>query len=141
MSATLTPVGPSEACDFFAAADVARMRRWIDQLAALPATLANGCLELAAQRHREGMIGAEWQPLPEAGLDLQPVPTAPGDEVFFDSFVPHSWANASGQPRLPYLTYYLAADGDQRDRYHADTHAAFPRDIERDATKTHVFRV
>lgn len=109
-----------------------------------PATLANGCLELVAGRHREGLIGDEWAPLSdEVGLGMHPVPTAPGDVIFFDSFVPHaSQPNHTAEPRrLLYLTYNLAAHGDQRARYHADKHAAFPPDIERDGTKTYVFRV
>lgn len=108
-----------------------------------PATLANGCLELVAGRHREGLIGEEWQPLADPALQLEPVPTAPGDVIFFDSFVPHaSQANATAHPRrLLYLTYNLAAHGDQRGRYHSDKHAAFPPDIERDGTKSYVFRV
>ena len=109
-----------------------------------PATVANGCLELVAGRHRGGLIGEEWAPLQDdAALGLQPVPTAPGDVIFFDSFVPHaSQPNHTDQPRrLLYLTYNLAAHGDQRARYHADKHAAFPPDIERDGTKTYVFRV
>jgi ectoine hydroxylase-related dioxygenase (phytanoyl-CoA dioxygenase family) len=108
-----------------------------------PATLENGCLELAAGRHREGLLGEEWQPLQDPTLDLRPAPTAPGDVIFFDSFVPHaSGPNHTTKPRrLLYLTYNLATHGDQRVRYHADKHAAFPPDIERDGSKTYVFRV
>ncbi len=108
-----------------------------------PATLENGCLELVAGRHREGLIGVEWEPLAHESLGLQAVPTAPGDVIFFDSFVPHaSKPNATPYPRrLLYLTYNRASDGDQRARYHADKHAAFPPDIERDGSKTYVFRV
>lgn len=108
-----------------------------------PATVANGCLEFAAGRHREGLLGPEWAPLSAEGLDLRPVPTAPGDVVFFDSFVPHaSQPNRTMAPRrLLYLTYNLAAHGDQRARYHADKHAAFPPDIDRDPAQTYVFRV
>ncbi len=49
-----------------------------------PATLENGCLEIARGRHRHGLLGEEWKPLPEDGLDLQPVPTMPGDVIFFE---------------------------------------------------------
>jgi ectoine hydroxylase-related dioxygenase (phytanoyl-CoA dioxygenase family) len=107
------------------------------------ATLENGCLEIAAGRHREGLIGEEWSPLGETGLSLVPVPTAPGDVIFFDSFAPHaSKPNLTGsQRRILYLTYNLAQHGDQRERYYADKHAAFPPDIEREAGKAYVFRV
>jgi len=108
-----------------------------------PATRESGCLEMAAGRHRDGLIGEEWQPLDEAGLALEPVPTAPGDVIFFDSFAPHaSKPNLTAAPRrILYLTYNLAGEGDHRARYFADKHASFPPDIERDAGKTYVFRV
>jgi ectoine hydroxylase-related dioxygenase (phytanoyl-CoA dioxygenase family) len=108
-----------------------------------PTTLQNGCLEIAARRPAEGLIGAEWTPLDERDLNLQPLPTAPGDVVFFDSFVPHaSKANLTGTPRrVLYLTFNLAADGDQRARYFADKHAAFPPDVDRDPGRSYVFRV
>ena len=107
------------------------------------ATLENGCLELVPGRHQQGLIGEEWQSLEETGLDLRAVPTAPGDMIFFDSFVPHaSKPNFTAAPRrILYLTYNLASSGDHRDRYYADKRAAFPPDIERDADKTYVFRV
>jgi 2-aminoethylphosphonate dioxygenase len=108
-----------------------------------PATLDNGCLEIAARRNREGLIGEEWSPLDENGLDLQPVPTAPGDVIFFDSFVPHaSKPNLTDAARrILYLTYNLASLGDHRVRYYADKHASLPPDIERQKGKTYFFRV
>lgn len=107
------------------------------------ATLENGCLEVSAGRHREGLIGEQWKPLEEQGLNLQPVPTAPGDVIFFDSFVPHaSKPNLTDSPRrILYITYNLAGEGDHRARYFADKHASFPPDIDRDREKTYVFRV
>ncbi len=107
------------------------------------ATLENGCLEMVAGRHREGLIGEEWNPLEESELALQPVPTLPGDVIFFDSYAPHaSKPNFTSQPRrLLYLTYNLASDGDHRAPYYADKHAAFPPDIERTAGAEYVFRV
>ena len=108
-----------------------------------PATLENGCLEMVPGRHREGLIGEEWSPLDESGLGLQPVPTEPGDVVFFDSFAPHaSKPNLTAKPRrILYLTYNLMSDGDHRARYYADKRASFPPDIERDASTDYVFRV
>jgi hypothetical protein len=108
-----------------------------------PATLENGCLEIVPGRHREGLIGEEWNPLDESGLSLRPVPTAPGDAIFFDSFVPHaSKPNFTNAPRrLLYLTYNLASAGDHRAQYYADKHASFPPDVDRDASKSYVFRV
>jgi ectoine hydroxylase-related dioxygenase (phytanoyl-CoA dioxygenase family) len=108
-----------------------------------PATIDNGCLEMAPRRHGEGLIGEEWTPLDDEQLALRPLPTAPGDVIFFDSFVPHaSKANLTGAPRrVLYLTFNLASDGDQRSRYFADKHAAYPPDIDRKADESYVFRV
>ena len=107
------------------------------------ATIENGCLEMVPGRHREGLLGVEWNPLDDAALALRPVPTVPGDVIFFDSFAPHaSKPNFTEKPRrLLYLTYNLARDGDQREAYHADKHAAFPPDVERDRNTSYVFRV
>jgi 2-aminoethylphosphonate dioxygenase len=108
-----------------------------------PATLANGCLELAAGKHRDGLIGEEWKPLSWDELKLVPVETAPGDVVFFDSFVPHaSKPNDTDAPRrILYLTYNRAEYGDHRELYFAEKRRDFPPDIERDGSKTYVFRV
>ncbi len=108
-----------------------------------PATLDNGCLEMVPGQHRNGLLGAEWKPLDETDLPLIAVPTAPGDVIFFDSFAPHaSKPNFTDKPRrILYLTFNLARDGDHRDRYYQEKHAAYPPDIERDAGKTYVFRV
>ena len=107
------------------------------------ATLANGCLEMAPGRHRDGLIGEEFKPLDETGLTLLPVPTNPGDVIFFDSFAPHaSKPNfTGGARRLLYLTYNLRSNGDHRVQYYADKYAAFPPDIERDGSTRYVFRV
>jgi hypothetical protein len=107
------------------------------------ATRENGCLEIAAGPHRDGLIGQQWAPLEVASLNLQPVPTEPGDVIFFDSFVPHaSKPNFTRSARrVLYLTYNLADAGDQRSRYFADKHAAFPPDIDRNPDEVYVFRV
>jgi ectoine hydroxylase-related dioxygenase (phytanoyl-CoA dioxygenase family) len=108
-----------------------------------PATIENGCLEMVPGRHKEGLIGEEWAPLDEGAMDYVPVPTAPGDVIFFDSFAPHaSKPNFTDEPRrILYLTYNLATDGDHRARYYADKFASFPPDIERDGSREYVFRV
>ncbi len=108
-----------------------------------PATIENGCLEMVPGRHREGLLGEEWNPLDEDTLSLHPVVTQPGDVIFFDSFAPHgSKPNFTDNPRrLLYLTYNLAAAGDHRSRYYAEKHASFPPDVERDGSKAYVFRV
>jgi 2-aminoethylphosphonate dioxygenase len=100
------------------------------------ATLENGCLEIGSGPRLHRLLGPEWQPLgAEAlkGAELKPVPTAPGDAVFFDSYVPHASKPNLTQTsrRVLYLTYNRASDGDHRERYYADKRAAFPPDIER----------
>lgn len=103
----------------------------------------NGCLEIAAGRHHEGLIGEEWRPLQRDDLAFAPVPTEPGDVIFFDSFVPHASApNQTASPRrILYVTYTLASYGDHRERYFADKRRDFPPDIEREPGRVYTFRV
>ena len=110
------------------------------------ATEANGCLELAAGHHARGLIGPEWAPLSEQnlrGVEFTPYPTAPGDTVFFDSFVPHrSGPNLSNEPRrVLYVTYNRLAEGDHRARYYADKRKNYPPDVEREPGRQYVYRV
>jgi hypothetical protein len=110
------------------------------------ATIENGCLEIAAAPRQTGLIGREWAPLtPEDMIDfaLVPVPTLPGDVLFFDSYVPHaSKPNLSGgRRRILYLTYNRASDGDHRARYYADKRSSFPPDIDRLPGVEYRFRV
>jgi hypothetical protein len=111
-----------------------------------PATLENGCLEIANCPRQSGLIGREWEPLTAsemASFELMPVPTEPGDVVFFDSFVPHASAPnlTSEQRRVLYVTYNRASDGDHRAAYYADKRASFPPDIERLPGVAYRFRV
>lgn len=110
------------------------------------ATIENGCLEMATTARKAGLIGQEWAPLTDgdmAGFDLVPVPTQPGDVLFFDSYAPHaSQPNLTGdQRRILYLTYNLASDGDHRARYYAEKRANFPPDIDRVPGVEYRFRV
>ena len=110
------------------------------------ATTENGCLEMAAGWHRKGLVGDEWTPLGEgetAGMEFNPYPTAPGDAMFFDSYTPHrSGPNlTSSSRRVLYVTYNRASEGDHRAHYFADKRKNFPPDIERDPSKTYIFRV
>jgi hypothetical protein len=110
------------------------------------ATTDNGCLEMPRAARVSGMIGEEWTPLTPAqmaGQDLAPVPTEPGDVLFFDSYVPHaSQANLTdGQRRILYLTYNRADAGDHRRRYYDEKRANFPPDVERAPGAAYRFRV
>ena len=111
-----------------------------------PATIENGCLEMADGARFAGLIGEEWRPLTVAEMSsfaLVPVPTAPGDVLFFDSYAPHaSKANLTDrQRRILYLTFNAAADGDHHARYFADKRASFPPDVERVPGTDYKFRV
>jgi hypothetical protein len=111
-----------------------------------PATLENGCLEMADAPRFAGMIGEEWAPLTAeqmASFTLIPVPAEPGDVLFFDSYVPHSSkANATDSARrILYLTYNAKSYGDHRAQYFADKRANFPPDVERKPGMEYRFRV
>ncbi|HEX6840980.1 MAG TPA: phytanoyl-CoA dioxygenase family protein, partial [Stellaceae bacterium] len=57
------------------------------------ATIENGCLEMGDGARLSGLVGEEWRPLTAAemkGFNLVPVPTDPGDVLFFDSYAPHA---------------------------------------------------
>jgi hypothetical protein len=111
-----------------------------------PTTDENGCLEMATGPRQTGLIGREWTPLTSEEMrhfDFEPVPTQPGDVLFFDSYVPHaSKPNLSAdQRRILYLTYNRSSDGDHRARYYADKRASFPPDIDRRPGVEYRFRV
>jgi ectoine hydroxylase-related dioxygenase (phytanoyl-CoA dioxygenase family) len=110
------------------------------------ATLANGCLEMPTVSRLANLIGEEWRPLTAgemASFELVPVETAPGDVIFFDSYVPHaSKPNLTADARrILYLTYNRLSDGDHRTPYFAEKRANFPPDIERAPGKEYKFRV
>lgn len=109
------------------------------------ATIENGCLQLAAGHHTSG-LAKSWEPLNEddmKGISFIPVPTEPGDIVFFDCFTPHaSEANMSDTVRrIYYATYNSHSAGDQLTRYYADKHKSFPPDIDRIKGEKYAFRV
>jgi ectoine hydroxylase-related dioxygenase (phytanoyl-CoA dioxygenase family) len=109
-------------------------------------TEENGCLELVRARHREGLLGPEWEPLDPRGvgdLAFEKVSTGAGDILLFDSFTPHrSGRNRTAQPRrVWYLTFNPAAQGDHYEEYFADKRLAFPPDVERIAGREYRYRV
>lgn len=111
-----------------------------------PCTLENGCLEMVAGFHDRGLIGDLWKPLSADqmnGMDFIPVPTAPGDAIFFDSFAPHRSApNMTDTPRrVLYITYNRASEGDWRERYYVDKRSSFPPDCEREPGKVYEYKV
>lgn len=109
-------------------------------------TLDNGCAEFAAGHHKMGLLGDEWKPLTEAQLRdvrFDPCPMAPGDAVFFDSYVPHrSGPNTDSHPRRNlYVTYNRASDGDFRDEYFRKKRKNYPPDVERQPGQQYSYRV
>jgi len=111
-----------------------------------PATEANGCLELVRGKHREGLLGPEWQELPDDvvnTLKWEIYPTNVGDMVFFGSYVPHrSGPNTSDRSRrVLYATYNRLGEGDYREQYYADKRKSFPPDIEREPGKVYQYKI
>ena len=109
-------------------------------------TVENGCLEMAQWRHRRELIGDLWRPLDARqlnGLRFEPIPTEPGDVMFFDSYVPHrSSPNLTETPRrILYITYNRASEGDHRDRYYLEKRQSFPPDCEREDGRVYEYRV
>lgn len=109
------------------------------------ATIENGCLKLVAGHHKSG-LAKSWEPLTDEeiqDMEFVPVPTDPGDIVFFDSYAPHgSEPNMSADiRRIYYATYNRASAGDHMAQYYADKHKNFPPDVDRDPDKDYVFRV
>ena len=104
--------------------------------------IENGCIEIAAGQHKNGLIGEEWKPL-ENDLEYKDFPTKPGDIIFFDSYVPHrSSPNMSNRPRRSiFVTYNRKSDGNPSKRYYKDKRLNYPPDCERDPKKKYVFRV
>ena len=102
----------------------------------------NGCIEIAAGQHKNGLIGEEWKPL-ENDLKYIKCPTDPGDIIFFDSYVPHrSSPNMSERPRrLIFATYNRKSDGDHSNQYYKDKRRDYPPDCERDPKKEYTYRV
>lgn len=110
------------------------------------ATVENGCLEIVAGHHSDGLVGDEWRPLDDEqmkNMEFAPCATKPGDVVYFGSFAPHASApNLTDSPRrVLYVTYNRASAGDHRSQYFADKRDSYPPDIEREAGKEYVFRV
>jgi hypothetical protein len=111
-----------------------------------PATVENGCLEMASASRIAGLIGEEWAPLTTdqmAALALISVPLEPGDVLLFDSYAPHaSKPNLTNSDRrILYITYNAAGQGDHRAQYFAEKRASFPPDIERLPGVEYRFRV
>ena len=110
----------------------------------------NGALEIVAGEHNKGLLGKEWETIPdelvkqwEKEAKWEMVKTQPGDVVLFDSFVPHrSGPNTSEKTRrIMYLTYGKSSEGDHREKFLADKRKNLPPDIERDPTKIYTYKV
>lgn len=103
------------------------------------ATKDNGCLEIArTPRLDDSLEMNEDLTLSDkavARFKWEPIETAPGDLVLFDSYVPHRSAPnlSDASRRALYATYNKASDGDFRERYFAEKRRVFPPDVEREA--------
>mgnify|MGYP003546800753 FL=1 len=100
-------------------------------------TLDNGCLEVVEGLHGSGLfpqaadgtLHPDWV---EAQV-WRPIEMAPGDVLFFDSYLPHrSGPNRSSEARRAlYVTYNRASAGMRRDAYFAHKRHSFPPECER----------
>eukprot|EP00117_Sycon_ciliatum_P023409 scpid63735/ scgid19909/ len=110
-------------------------------IAAEPATLENGCLELVPWKRDQGVL-----PHPEGSLPADRVSEwnrnntwvqltcEAGDVFFFSSLVPHrSQDNRSAERSrsIYYLTFNPLRDGDRRDGYYTDKRLQFPPDADK----------
>jgi len=117
-------------------------REYISVLVSIDAsTVESGCLEVTT-RPAKKLIGNQWEPL-DTALEFTPLPTQPGDLLYFDAYVPHRSApnRSANSRRLFYATYNRLSEGDNRARYFADKRKSYPPDIEREAGKNYIFRV
>jgi hypothetical protein len=98
-----------------------------------PATPENGCLFFSPGLHGRGFVALDEHGCIEetaaAQMEWVPVPTDPGDILFFGSYAPHhSPPNNTDQPRrLLYVTYNALSAGDLRERYYQDKLAAMKK--------------
>jgi ectoine hydroxylase-related dioxygenase (phytanoyl-CoA dioxygenase family) len=101
-------------------------------------TEANGCLEFASGRHREGLFQQN-----ENGnlvthivdqMKWDTITAGEGDILFFDSYVPHrSGPNATNEPRRAlFATYNKISDNDRRFDYYREKRKYFPPEYERE---------
>ncbi len=119
----------------------------ITAMVAIDATTPeNGSLEMLPGWHDRGLLGKLWAPLSDEDTghaEYVPLHCAPGDAVFFDSFVPHRSApnRTDRSRRVLYITYNAASAGDHRAAYYADKHRNFPPDVERDPAREYAYKV
>ena len=72
--------------------------------------LENGCLEVAGDKHKQGLISPSWKEIPEnieKKLNWQPLQTSPGDVIFMNDYTPHRSADnlSDKSRRIVFLTY------------------------------------
>ncbi|MDA7815681.1 phytanoyl-CoA dioxygenase family protein [Porticoccaceae bacterium] len=111
-----------------------------------PSNKQNGALELARDKHRNGLIGDMFKPIsPEVvnSLHWEMFETDPLDIIIFDSYTPHrSSENVSNnRRRMLFLTYNYASEGDVREKYFNDKRKSFPPDIERDGNTNYSYKI
>ena len=100
-------------------------------------TERNGCLEIAAGRHLEGVMEmTEAQVLTKSvvdALEWQSLETQPGDLVLFGSHLPHrsSTNQCLTSRRVAYVTYNAFSEGSYRQAYYTNKRAVFPPENER----------
>lgn len=103
-----------------------------------PMTKENGCLEVVAGRHREGVIQQDEtgsiHPDVADKMDWLSILCEPGTMMIFNAYAPHkSDINRTEfARRVFYLTFNAISDGGyRRDDYYNDKRQMFPPEIER----------
>ena len=99
-------------------------------------TVKNGCLEIAKEKHTEGLLGDSKSAIPYnivKKLKWKKITTKPGDLIIFGAYTPHrSKQNKSNRARrMMYLTYNAKKDGNLRKNYYVNKRISFPPNNER----------
>uniref|UniRef100_A0A0W0EU37 Putative PhyH-domain-containing protein n=1 Tax=Moniliophthora roreri TaxID=221103 RepID=A0A0W0EU37_MONRR len=116
---------------------VANVKHLSILMAAEPATLDNGCLEVVAGSHKESVPIGNDNCIETSWCDKQtwtPVPLKTGEFLIFGSYLAHrSGPNNSPNGRAAiYATYNAVSDGgDKHDAYYADRRKNWPPTADR----------
>lgn len=108
--------------------------------------LENGCLEVAENKHTQGLISPSWKEIPEnieKQLNWKPIETSPGDMIFFNDYTPHRSADnlSNKSRRIIYLTYNKLSEGNHRQTHFKDKRKNYPPNIEREKGKEYKFHI
>ena len=109
-------------------------------------TKKNGCIEVVSGKHKKGLLGKKFKPLPKKLVSIfkwQKINQNLGDVIFFDGYTPHrSKKNLSNRKRrIVYITYCNYFNGNLRKEYFDKKRIEFPPNIERDKNKKYNYKI